>query len=104
MHIIKRQPFETAIELYPNCAEAIETTYRVLKSSRAETPEQLKQLFPSLDNFKYKPKWYVIDIGGNTLRLIAFIEFVGQKCFVKHIVTHAEYDRITDEHRRGKRK
>ncbi|WP_237363872.1 type II toxin-antitoxin system HigB family toxin [Vibrio marisflavi] len=54
--------------------------------------------------FKYKDKWYVIDIGGNTLRLIAFIEFVGKKCFIKHIVTHSEYDRITEDYRRGKKK
>nr|AKN39095.1 Putative cytoplasmic protein [Vibrio genomosp. F6] len=68
-----------------------------------KTPDELKLLFPSLDNFKYKDKWYVIDIGGNTLRLIAFIEFIGGKCFIKHTVTHAEYDHITNVYR-GKKK
>lgn len=102
MHVIRKEPFETAKTLYPNCAEALDATYKALYKSTAKTPEDLKKLFPSLDNFKYIDKWYVIDIGGNTLRLIAFIEFQGGKCFIKHIVTHAEYDRITDGYRTKK--
>ncbi|HCG7330516.1 type II toxin-antitoxin system HigB family toxin [Vibrio parahaemolyticus] len=104
MHVIRREPFDTAARLYPHCSDALDDTYRALKSSKAKTPEELKKVFPSLDNFKYVDKWYVIDIGGGSLRLIAFIEFVGGKCFIKHIVTHAEYDKITNQHRRkGKR-
>ena len=103
MHVIKREPFETAKLLYPNCADALDATYMALKKTNASTPQELKQIFPSLDNFKYVDKWYVIDIGGNTLRLIAFIELVGGKCFIKHIVTHQEYDAITKSYR-GKKK
>jgi mRNA interferase HigB len=104
MHVIKREPFESAKRLYPQCGDAIDATYKALKASTAKTPEELRKVFPSLDNFKYIDKWYVIDIGGGTLRLIAFIEFVGGKCFIKHIVTHAEYDKITDQHRGKKKK
>jgi mRNA interferase HigB len=32
-------------------------------------------------------------IGGNNFRLIAFIEFRDNRVYVKHIVTHAEYDK-----------
>ena len=103
MHLIKREPFELAKQLYPNCADALDAAYKVLKKTSASTPEQLKQIFPSLDNFKYVNRWYVIDIGGNSLRLVAFIEFVSQKCFIKYIVTHKEYDQITDQYRRKKR-
>lgn len=103
MHVIKREPFEIAKLLYPNCADALDATYITLKKTKASTPEELKQIFPSLDNFKYVDKWYVIDIGGNTLRLIAFIEFVGGKCFIKQIVTHSEYDTITKSYRGKKR-
>ncbi|MBD1577746.1 hypothetical protein HC723_15170 [Vibrio sp. S11_S32] len=46
------------------------------------------------DNFKYKDKWYVLDIGGNNLRLITFIEFRDHRMFVKCIVPHAEYDKL----------
>ena len=55
----------------------------------------MKKVFPSLDNFKHKDKWWVIDIGGNNLRLIAFIEFKDNRMYVKHIVNHAEYGKLS---------
>jgi len=73
-----------------------------LKKGTFNTPEELRQLFPSLDNFKYKDKWYVIDIGGNKLRIMALIFFRIQKFYVKHIVTHAEYDKLCNKYREEK--
>ncbi len=94
MHVISRKPFNDAVKLYPNDSSAIESTYKVLRNGSFATPNDLKAVFPSLDNFKYKKKWWVIDIGGNNLRMIAFIEFRDNRMYVKHIVTHAEYDKL----------
>lgn len=47
-------------------------------------------MFPSQDNFKYRDKCWALDIGGNNLRLLAFIEFRDDRLFVKHLVPHAE--------------
>ena len=76
-------------------------TYKVLKKGYFKTPEELKSIFGSLDNLKYKAGWYVIDIGGNHLRLIVNVQFTYQRVFVKHIVTHAEYDKLTQRAKRG---
>ena len=94
MHVISRKPFRDAAEKYPNDAIAIERSYQVLKRGDFKTPAGLRRVFPSLDNFKYKDRWWVIDIGGNNLRLLAFIEFKDSRLFVKHIVNHAEYDKL----------
>jgi mRNA interferase HigB len=99
MHVISRKAFDEAVKKYPNNASAINTTYLVLKKGNFRTPQELKRVFKSLDNFKYKDKWWVIDIAGNHLRLLAFIEFVHGKVFVKHIVTHSEYDNLTQIYR-----
>ena len=104
MHVISKQPFEKAKKLYPNDADALDATYKVLKENKAKSPDELRKIFPSLDNFKYVDKWWVIDIGGNNLRLIAFIEFIGSRCFIKNIVSHAEYDKITKQYREKKLK
>ena len=104
MHVISKQPFEKAKKSYPNDAEALDATYKVLKESKAKSPDELRKIFPSLDNFKYVDKWWVIDIGGNNLRLIAFIEFIGSRCFIKNIVSHTEYDKITKQYREKKLK
>src|SRR3990167_4173273 len=94
MHVISRKPFKDAAQRYPNQANAISQVYAVLRKGTFKSPDELKAIFPSLDNFKYKKKWWIIDIGGNTLRLLAFIEFRDNRLYVKHIVTHAEYDKL----------
>ncbi len=85
MHIISRKPFKDAAELYPNNATAINQVYLILKKGHFSSPEMLRNVFSSLDNFKYKKKWWVINIGGNNLRLIAFIEFRDNRMYVSHI-------------------
>lgn len=83
-----------AAKKHPNQAEAIRNAYLVLRKGEFKSPDKLKEVFPSLDNFKYKKKWWIIDIGGNHLRLMAFIEFRDNRMYVKHIATHAEYDKL----------
>ncbi|MBW2187225.1 MAG: type II toxin-antitoxin system HigB family toxin [Deltaproteobacteria bacterium] len=101
MHIIAIDPFNDAADKHPNDRQAIMDTYRVLRKGTFKNPEELKQVFPSLDMFKYKDKWWIIDIGGNNLRLMAFIQFVNKRVYVKHIVTHAEYDKLCKRYKKG---
>ena len=51
---------------------------------------ELKTTFKSVDNVG---DLYVFDIGGNKLRLIASIYFNRQKLYIRHILTHQEYDK-----------
>ena len=104
LHIISRKPFKDAALQYPNQTDALERTYKVLKTGEFTNPDELRAVFPSLDNFKYKDKWWVIDIGGNHLRLIAFIEFKDKRLFIKHIVSHAEYDKLCKSHMKNSNK
>lgn len=99
MHVISRKPFNDASRLYPNDADALARTYKVLRSGHFDTPSELKRVFPSLDNFKYRDKWWVLDIGGNNLRMLMFIEFRDDRLYVKHIVPHAEYDKLCKRYR-----
>jgi mRNA interferase HigB len=100
MHVISRKPFNDAAKRYPNNAGAIDGLYKILRNSSFESPNALRELFPSLDNFKYKDKWWVIDIGGNNLRLIAFIAFRDNRIYVKNIVPHSEYDKLCKKYAR----
>jgi mRNA interferase HigB len=103
MIVISRAPFRDAAAQYPNDADALDRTYRVLKSGTFKDPEALRQVFPSLDNFKYKDRWWVIDIGGNNLRMLAYINFKDTRVFIRHILTHVEYDNFTNDCR-GRKK
>lgn len=101
MHIISKLPFKLAAQKYPNHASAIFDTFETLRKISCRTPLALKCYFKSLDNFKYRDKWYVIDIAGNNIRLLAFIEFNAGRIFVKHIVSHTEYDVLCKRYARG---
>lgn len=101
MRVITRRPFMEAEKNYPNDAQAIRDVFQTLKRGHFADPLEMRQVFPSLDNFKYRDKWWVINIGGNNLRLLACILFRPQIVYVKHIVTHPEYDRLTERARRG---
>ncbi len=98
MHVISKKPFTDAALNYPNDANAIHAIYKKLKTGNFNTPDALKAVFKTLDNFKYKDRWWVIDIGGNNLRLIAFIDFTDNRLFVKHITNHADYDKLSKKY------
>lgn len=102
MHVISREPFDAAVRKYPNQATAIIDLYRELKRTRFSCPDELKQTFPSLDRMKYREKWWVLDVGGGNLRVMFFADFERGKIFIKHISSHAEYDKLTDFYRRNR--
>ena len=89
--------------MYPNHQLALADLLNVLEKKTFIQPEEMKQYIPSLDNFTYRDKWWVIDVSGNSLRmLISYIDFRSHKIFVKHIVSHAEYDKLTAYYRGNK--
>ena len=113
MHIITWQRFKAAMEKHPNDASGIERTYKLLEKSEPTDFIDLQALFGvnNVDNFKPRNQWFVIDIGGNNLRLIGYIRFgrpgVRGTFFTKHIYTHAEYNKANkwyQQNEKGERK
>ena len=102
MHIISRKVFNEATQRFPNDAAALDATYRLLSGHDFADPQVLKAWFPSLDRMKYRAKWWVINVGGNNLRLMFFADFVAKRVFVKRILTHAEYDKLVKHYRENK--
>lgn len=72
-----------------------------LRSAKFVSPDEMRKVFPSLDNFKYKDKRWVIDVGGNNLRLIAYIQFSQNRMYAKYILTHAEYNKLCERGKKG---
>lgn len=101
MHVISKRPFNEAARSYPKHRQAIEDLYRTLVKTTFASPDEMRKVFTSLDNFKYKDKWWVIDVAGNNLRVIAFIQFVNNRMYIKHIVNHSEYDKLCKRYSKG---
>lgn len=103
MHLISLRALSEASKRFPQHAQELLMLARIIEKGYFPSPESLKKIYPTLDNFKYLDKHYVINIARNELRLIALIFFESQKFYVRDIMTHVDYIRFTETHRGKKR-
>ncbi len=105
MHLISMKAIQEAVYRFPLHKVALLNMAKTIEKAHCPTPEDLKKLFPTLDNFKYLSKHYVIDLSRNELRIVVLIFFESQKFYIRHVFTHKEYDHFTEQHRtKGKKK
>jgi mRNA interferase HigB len=89
VHIITKKRIAEAKVKYRSCISALNGWYAIISKNNFFSFAELKRAFNSVD--KVGPL-YVFDLGGNKLRLIASIHFNRQKIYIRHILTHQEYD------------
>ena len=90
MHIITRKRLLEFAEKHPDCSTALESWYRIVKRTNFSSFSELRQTFPSAD---IVGNLTVFNIGGNKARLIAAIHYNTHRVYIRHILTHKEYDR-----------
>lgn len=90
MHIITRRRIREFAAQHPDCATALAAWYKILAAHDFGSLAELRRVFPSTDAVAGKT---VFNIGGNKARLIAAIHYNRQKVYIRHILTHADYDR-----------
>ncbi len=95
MHLITQKALKDAAEKYPQHKTELVALGNTIAKGYFKKPESLKAVFPSLDNFKYLDKHYVFNVGGNELRVVAMVFFESQKCYIREVMTHKEYDFFT---------
>jgi mRNA interferase HigB len=89
MHVITRARLLEFAEKYPLTSRALDTWYRKVKRTNYDNSNELRLMFPSAD---FVGKCTVFNIGGNKVRLITVIRYDKKKIYIKHVLTHAEYD------------
>ena len=89
MHIITRKRLNEFVELHPTARSALANWYQVMKNNAFGSFVELRRLFPSADQVG---KFTVFNIGGNKARLIAAIHYNRGKVYIRHVLTHKEYD------------
>ena len=90
MHIITRKRLLYFAQNHPDCKSGLEAWYRIIKHSNFKKFIELRKVFPSTDQVG---KFTVFNIGGNKARLIAAVHYNTQRVYIRHVLTHAEYDR-----------
>ncbi|MCE3238522.1 MAG: hypothetical protein K0R24_1503 [Gammaproteobacteria bacterium] len=92
MHVITQKRIWEAKKKYPEAINALDGWYRVIRKNHFNSFAHIKKIFKSVDKVE---ELYVFNIGGNKLRLIANIHFHRQKIYIRHILTHNQYDKNT---------
>lgn len=90
MHIIKRKRLLEFAHKHPNYKPGLESWYRIVKRTRFNTFAELRQTFPSADQVG---GFTVFNIGGNKVRLITACHYNSSRIYIRHVLTHNEYDR-----------
>jgi mRNA interferase HigB len=64
--------------------------YQVATHANWTSFGDLRQTYPSADLVE---RLTVFNIGGNDFRLVARVEYQRQEIYIRHVLTHAEYDK-----------
>jgi mRNA-degrading endonuclease HigB of HigAB toxin-antitoxin module len=94
VHVISRKRLLEAERRHSGIGMALDAWYRAAKSARWRSLQDVRQTYSSADGVRVGGKVLtVFNIGGNDFRLIVGINYETQRIFVKHVLTHAEYDK-----------
>ncbi|MBL0699500.1 MAG: type II toxin-antitoxin system HigB family toxin [Desulfosarcina sp.] len=90
MHIITRKRLLEFAKKHPDSSTALESWYRIVKRTYFNSFNELRKTFPSADKIG---NLTVFNIGGNKVRLIAAVHYNVHRIYIRHILTHKEYNR-----------
>jgi len=90
MHIITRVRLKEFWEKHPNAETSLRLWYKLTSAAQWQNFVELRKVFPSADQVE---NLTVFNIGGNNYRLITLVDYEYKKVFIRHVLTHAEYDK-----------
>ena len=93
MHVITYSRLREFAKDHPAAREPLNVWYHIVKRKTYKGSHEVRADFGGAD-FIGSGR-VVFDIGGNKYRLVVKMEYKWGKIFIRHIVTHAEYDRLT---------
>jgi mRNA interferase HigB len=93
VHVISQKALRDFWTNHHDSELPLRAWHKAIRASTYRSLDELKQTFASVDYVPVpKGKFYVFNIGGNKYRLVAAIHFNRQRLFVRHVLTHKEYD------------
>lgn len=89
MRVISKRKLREFWEVHPKARPPLEAWYQIARHAEWENFSDVRATLNSVDQVG---RLTVFIIGGNKYRLIAAIHFNRGKLFIRHVLTHAEYD------------
>jgi mRNA interferase HigB len=92
MHVISYRALREFGEAHPAAKAPLRAWYKTAQKAEWQNLAEVRQTYPSADSVGGLT---VFNIGGNKYRLIAGINYETQVIYIKHVLTHEEYDEET---------
>ncbi len=89
MHVISRKRLREFWAVHADAEPSLKAWFRVAKSADWTSFADVRATYRTADQVG---KFTVFNVGGNKYRLIAAIHFDRGKLYVRHVLTHAEYE------------
>ncbi len=89
MHVISRKALRTFWQRQSDSEQPLRRWHKLMTTTNFGSFAELRVAFPSANMVD---DLTVFNIAGNKYRLIASIHFNRYKVYVRHVLTHAEYD------------
>ena len=90
MHVIAKPALVEFWTRHPDSGSPLQAWYRIMESEVFADFNDLRATFASAD---YVDGLTVFNIGGNKYRLIAAIHYNRRRIYIRHVLTHTEYDK-----------
>jgi mRNA interferase HigB len=89
VHVVSYKAIRVFCARHPEAREPLDRWYRIAKRADWAHFAAVKHTFNSAD---FVSGYIVFDIGGNKYRLISEMNFRRKVLFIRHVLTHREYD------------
>ena len=89
MHVITRKRLNEFAERHPDAKSSLARWYGIMRKTRFQNFAQLRETFLGEKQIK---KFTVFNIGGNKVRLVAAVHYNRNKIYIRHVLTHQDYD------------
>jgi mRNA interferase HigB len=90
MHVISRKKLREFWNQHDDAEPPLRAWYKVVKHANWETFADVRATYSSADQVG---KFVVFNIGGNKYRLVTVIHYDRAKVYIRHVLSHTEYDR-----------
>jgi mRNA interferase HigB len=94
VRVISEKALKEFGQKHAQASAPLSSWYKLIRTGTFKNLAELKRTFASAELVKANGRdFHVFNVAGNNYRLIAAIHFNRQKLFVRHILTHADYDK-----------
>jgi mRNA interferase HigB len=90
MHVISRKKLKEAAVRHADLEVPLDAWFRITKKAAWKKLVDIRRTFSSADSVG---RWTLFNIKGNQYRLITEINFRFGRVYIRHVLTHSEYDR-----------